>query len=95
MEVFEDGKAWHIRNGITTLGFRNGATERQSYDGEPVEITIACWDIAWQLKKGSRLRIDISSSNFPEFSVHPNTTELWSLAKETRKAKHFRVCIMY
>lgn len=86
MEVFEDGKAWHIRNGITTLGFRNGATERQSYNGEAIEITIACWDIAWQLKKGSRLRVDISSSNFPEFSVHPNTTELWSLAKETRKA---------
>lgn len=86
MEVFPDGKAWHIRNGITTLGWRNGATELQTYEGGPVEITISCWDIAWQLQPGSRLRIDISSSNFPEFSVHPNTTTLWSQAAETQKA---------
>jgi putative CocE/NonD family hydrolase len=86
MEVFPDGKAWHIRNGITTLGWRNGAVERQSYNGEPVEITIACWDIAWQLQPGSRLRVDISSSNFPEFSVHPNTDVLWSEATETKTA---------
>lgn len=87
MEVFPDGRAWHIRNGITTLGWRNGAVEYQDYDGNPVEITVACWDIAWQLQPGSRLRVDISSSNFPEFSVHPNTTQLWSVASETRTAR--------
>jgi len=86
MEVFPDGKAWHIRNGITTLGWRNGATEKQSYDGQPVELTINCWDVAHQLQPGSRLRVDISSSNFPEYSVHPNTDVLWSLATETRVA---------
>jgi len=87
MEVDEKGRAWHIRNGITTLGWRNGATERQNYDGKPVELTISCWDIAWRLKPGSRLRIDISSSNFPEYSVHPNTTTLWSEETKTQKAE--------
>ncbi len=86
IEVDKNGKAWHIRNGITTLGWRNGATEKQSYDGGPVELTIACWDVAWRLQPGSRLRVDVSSSNFPEYSVHPNTDVLWSLATETRVA---------
>lgn len=86
MEVFPDGTAWHIRSGITTLGWRNGATELQSYNGEAVELEIKCWDVAWRLQKGSKLRVDISSSNFPEYSVHPNTTTLWSMAKEVRIA---------
>lgn len=29
-------------------------------------------------KKGMRLRLDISSSNFPEYSAHPNTDKGWA-----------------
>ena len=86
MEVFENGEAYNIRNGITTLGFRNGADTWQEYKGGPVEIRIQTWDIAWKVKKGSRLRLDISSSNFPEYSVHPNTTRTWSLEDTPQKA---------
>ena len=86
IEVDEDGTASNIRNGITTLGFRNQAQTWQRYDNEPVEITIRCWDIAFRVKKGSRIRVDISSSNFPEFSVHPNTETPWAFAKEVRTA---------
>ncbi|WP_455437618.1 CocE/NonD family hydrolase [Hungatella hathewayi] len=79
MEVEDSGKTYNIRNGITTLGFRNNADSYQSYDRKPVEIIIRCWDIAWRVKKGSKLRVDISSSNFPEYSIHPNTEKIWSL----------------
>ena len=88
MEVFENGEAYNIRGGITTLGYRNGSPERLTYTPgsiEPIEIT--CWDVAWQLKKGSRLRVDISSSNFPEYSVHPNKAGVWSEIKDTVPAK--------
>ena len=87
MEVDKDGRAWHVRNGITTLGWRNDATEVQPYTGGPVEITLSCWDVAWQFQPGSRLRVDISSSNFPEYSIHPNTRELWSLADTVQTAR--------
>lgn len=88
MEVFENGDAYNIRGGITTLGYRNGSPDRIAYTPnaiEPIEIT--CWDVAWQLKKGSRLRVDISSSNFPEYSVHPNKAGVWSEIRETVPAK--------
>ncbi|WP_442876653.1 CocE/NonD family hydrolase C-terminal non-catalytic domain-containing protein [Eisenbergiella porci] len=68
-----------MRNGITTLAYRNQTDNPLSYNGEVVKIIIKCWDIAWRLKEGSRLRIDISSSNFPEFSIHPNTSTVWSM----------------
>ena len=84
MEVFENGEAYNIRNGITTLAYRNGSPDRLTYTpGERVKIRIETWDVAWMLKKGSRIRLDISSSDFPEYAVHPNQAGVWSVIRET------------
>ena len=88
MEVFENGEAYNIRNGITTLAYRNGAEDRITYTPGTIEkIDIETWDIAWQVKKGSRIRIDISSSNFPEYAIHPNIPGIWSLIDRTKEAE--------
>lgn len=87
MEVMADGRTYNMRNGITTLGYRNGAPHRIGYEpGEMVEITIDTWDLAWQLHKGSRIRVDITSSDFPEYAVHSNYAGVWSLQEHTRVA---------
>ena len=88
MEVFENGDAYNIRNGITTLAYRNGSPDRITYTpGQTEEVLIEAWDVAWTVKKGSRIRLDISSSNFPEYSVHPNKAGIWSMIEETEKAE--------
>lgn len=87
MEVMEDGKAYNMRTGITTLGYRNGSDIRLSYEpGEKVEITIDTWDLAWKIQKGSRIRIDITSSDFPQYSVHSNYAGCWAEQKNIRAA---------
>jgi len=87
IEVFPDGSAYNIRNGITTLAYRNGSPERITYTpNSVVEIVIDTWDVAWRIRKGSRIRVDISSSNFPEYAVHSNFPGIWSLQEKTRKA---------
>ncbi len=87
IEIFPDGKAYNIRSGITTLGFRNKAIHREEYKpGYIEEIEIEILDITWKLQAGSRLRLDVSSSNFPEYAVHSNYPGVWSLQKKTRKA---------
>ena len=83
-EVFPDGRAFHIRNAITTLGWHKG--RRRTYNGGVAELELETWPIAWKMRPGSRLRLDVTSSNFPEYSIHPNTLELWSEATETRTA---------
>ncbi len=88
MEVFENGETVNIRGSITTLAYRNGAGHRGSYTpGEIVDINIEMWDVAWKLRKGSRLRLDISSSDFPQYSVHSNYPGIWSEQSETKVAK--------
>ncbi len=83
MEVFPDGSAYNIRGSITTLAYRGHSGRRQSYaPGQIVEVEIDMWEIVWLLKAGSRLRLDISSSDFPQYAVHPNREGPWSLHKE-------------
>jgi putative CocE/NonD family hydrolase len=43
--------------------------------GEIAEITIALYPNANVFKKGHRIRVDVSSSNYPRFDVNPNTGE--------------------
>ncbi|MDL2266138.1 CocE/NonD family hydrolase [Parabacteroides sp. OttesenSCG-928-G07] len=87
-EVMPDGAAYNIRSGITTLGYRNNRFgNRQLYTpGEIVALNIETLPVTWQIKPGNRLRIDITSSNFPEYSIHSNYAGVWSEQTQTRKA---------
>ena len=42
--------------------------------------------IVWTAPAGNRIRIDISSSDFPEFSNHTNTVGNWAEQTETKIA---------
>lgn len=87
-EVFPDGKTYNIRTGITTLGFRNNPLgDRQTFEpGSDVELSIESLPIMWQLQPGSKIRLDISSSDFPQYSVHSNYAGVWSAQGKTRVA---------
>ncbi len=87
MEVFDNGDAYNIRSGITTLAYRGHSDHRQTYTpDEIVKVNIETWDIAWEVKKGSRLRLDISSSDFPQYCAHSNYPGVWALQDRTKKA---------
>lgn len=78
LEMFEDGKSVNIVDDITDIRWRD-ENERANYEpGSIIELSLHMTDISWMLKKGSRLRIDISSSNYPLYHVHPNTDENWA-----------------
>ena len=93
MEVFPDGRAYNIRGSITTLAYRGHSGRRQKYTpGQVVEVEIDMWEIVWLLKAGSRLRLDISSSDFPQYAVHPNKEGPWSLHGEVDVANQTVYC---
>src|SRR5262249_28883821 len=43
--------------------------------GRPEEFTIEMYPTSLVFRRGHRIRLDISSSNFPRFDVNPNTGE--------------------
>lgn len=88
VEVLSDGRAVNIRDGITSLAYRNEATEPQPYTpGELVEIHIRFWPIEWVVPAGSSLRLDISSSDFPKYHAHPNQAGIWSHQENAIRAE--------
>lgn len=78
-EHFADGRVYNIRDDISSLSMRNHAQHRTEYiPGEVVEVEFDLTPIMWRLRQGSRLRLDVSSSNAPAFFPHPNRAGLWS-----------------
>lgn len=88
MEVFENGKAYNIRDGIMRLAFRGGDGKPREYaPGTRADLCIELWPIAWQVSRGSRIRLDVSSSNFPAYHAHSNISGPWAQQDGTREAE--------
>ena len=80
-EVDPTGTAHNIRNGLLTLAYRNdryAAAVNDYKPGQVVELEIESLPIVWTVSAGNRIRVDISSSDFPEFSSHTNTVGNWA-----------------
>lgn len=87
-EVTPEGETYNMRTSITTLGYRKGLLgKRHRYrPGRKVNIEIDALTVFWTVKAGNSLRLDIKSSNFPEYAVHSNTAGVWAEQAETRVA---------
>ena len=73
---FPTGFDLNITDGIARMSYRNNKLTRELIEPERVyEITITPFSTANIFKKGHRIRVDISSSNFPRWDVNPNTGE--------------------
>ncbi len=68
------GFALNITDGIFRCRYRHSFEAPSPIaPGEVFEITIEPFATANLFKKGHRIRLDISSSNFPKYDVNPNT----------------------
>jgi len=71
-----DGFAMNLTDGILRCRYRNSWEKPEALEaGEVADITIEPMPTSNLFKKGHRIRLDISSSNFPHFDVNPNTFE--------------------
>jgi hypothetical protein len=66
----------NLTDGIRRARYREGRKRGELMDpGVVYAFDINPYDTANVFKKGHRIRLDISSSNFPRFDVNPNTGE--------------------
>ena len=73
-EDYPDGFAMNITDGILRARYRNSfETPAPLRPGEIALVTVEAFPTSNLFKRGHRIRIDISSSNFPHFDVNPNT----------------------
>lgn len=86
-EKLADGRVVNIRDDITSLRFRNGDLAGTYEPGSTIELVFDLVPIWWQLRPGSSLRLDVSSSNYPIYNAHPNVAEPWATTTESRAAE--------
>ena len=69
-----DERAFNITDSIVRARFRNGwEKEELMTPGEIYEFVFELYPTSNVFRKGHRVRLDISSSNWPRFDVNPNT----------------------
>lgn len=87
------GFAMNLTDGIRRARYREGRKQGELMNpGTLYAFDINPYDTANVFKKGHRIRLDISSSNFPRFDVNPNTGEPLGLNRRELTADNTIYC---
>lgn len=74
VDVFPDGRAFNLCDGMLRLRYRDDLSQPAPLTpGEVYEVTVKLGVTSNVFLPGHRLRLDISSSNFPRFDRNTNT----------------------
>lgn len=74
VDVFPDGSAYNVGDGIIRAQYRKSFFKPEFVTpGEVYEYTINMENTSQLFRKGHRIRIDVSSSSFPEYNRNMNT----------------------
>ena len=74
VDVRPDGYAQNLQDGMIRARYRDSASNPSPIvPGRIYEYAIDLWATSHLLRAGHRLRVEISSSNFPRFDRNPNT----------------------
>ncbi|KYK21556.1 hypothetical protein AYK21_04615 [Thermoplasmatales archaeon SG8-52-2] len=75
-DVYPDGRSMLITDGILRMRNRNGFDHWEFIEeGEVYEVEIDMWTTSYIWNTGHKIRMSISSSNYPRFLNNPNTDD--------------------
>jgi uncharacterized protein len=87
VDVFPSGYAMNVAQGIIRARFRDSWESPSPLEpGRVYRYRIDCWSSSNCFQKGHRIRVEIASSNFPQFDRNPNTGHPFGLDTELRPA---------
>jgi uncharacterized protein len=88
VDVYPDGRAINISNGIIRASSRESLETRTPVEpGEIYEYRIALQPTSNLFKEGHRVRLEVSSSNFPHYSRNLNTGAELGYGTESQRAQ--------
>ncbi|OBF28270.1 peptidase [Mycobacterium sp. ACS1612] len=85
--VKPDGEVINLNNGIVRTSFRDSLAQPTPMTPDhPYEYRIQVWPTSYEYGKGDRIRLEISSSDYPQFAPNPNTGAAFGTDAVTRRA---------
>jgi putative CocE/NonD family hydrolase len=85
VDVYPDGYAQNLTDGIIRARYRNAALGEHAAlieSGRVYEYVIDLWATSNVFRAGHRIRLDVTSSNFPRWDRNPNTGHEFGLDME-------------
>jgi uncharacterized protein len=75
LDVYPDGRAYNLDESIQRMRYRDGYDKPLAWmeNGKVYKVTLQPLTTSNYFAAGHRLRIEVSSSNFPRFDRNPNT----------------------
>jgi putative CocE/NonD family hydrolase len=87
VDVFPDGRAINVAEGIVRARYREGLDKPKLMEpGKVYEMTVDMVGTSNVFLKGHRLRVDVTSSHFPQFDRNPNTGEPFGMTANLKVA---------
>ncbi len=75
-DVYPDGRSMLITDGILRMRNRNGCDHWEFMEpGNVYEVEVDLWSTSYIWNTGHRIRVAVSSSNYPRFLANPNTED--------------------
>jgi putative CocE/NonD family hydrolase len=87
VDVHPDGRAYSLTDGIIRARYRDGRAESLLEPGRPYQFNIDLWATSNVFKAGHRIRLQVTSSNFPRWDRNPNTGHPFGQDAELRVAE--------
>ena len=86
-DVYPDGRSMLVTDGIQKAKFRESCLKAKPLEeGEVYELDVDLWSTSLVFNRGHRVRVTVSSSNYPRFDPNPNTGQPWTPDCDTRVA---------
>jgi putative CocE/NonD family hydrolase len=87
VDVWPNGFAQNLTSGILRMRYRNSQEKPElANPGETYHVTVDLWATSNVFLAGHKLRLEVSSSNFPRFDRNLNTGEIQARATRIIKA---------
>ena len=86
--VKPDGTVINLNDGILRTVFRNSLEHPEpGLPNTPYKYRIAIWPTSYLYSAGDRIRLEISSSDYPQFAPNPNTGDAFGVSAAKRTAE--------
>lgn len=83
VDVYPDGEAYNVSDGILRRPYEN----KDKKANAATEIHIDLWPTSTLFRKGHRIRVEVSSSNFPRYDRNPNTGGVIAMERKSISAQ--------
>ncbi len=87
IDVYPDGRALNMAEGAVRARYREGTARQKLLEpGKVYGFTVDMVGTAVEFQRGHRIRVDVTSSHFPQFDRNPNTGEAFGASAKVKIA---------